>query len=76
MIVIQTQGIMTIETLIEGPLISLEGALMALAAMTHLEAQVVTLHQGDILELTTGTQEFHSLAGQVAQVGQVDHQDM
>ena len=49
MIVIQTQGIMTIETLIEGHLVSLEGALMALAAMTHLEAQVVILHQEDIL---------------------------
>ena len=76
MIVIQTQGIMTIEILIEGPLISLEGALMALAEMTHLEAQEVILHQGDILGLTTGTQVFHSLAGQEDQVGQVGHQDM
>ena len=76
MIVIQTQGIMTIEILIEDPLISQEGALMALAEMTHLEAQEVILHQGDILGLTTGTQVFHSLAGQEAQEAQEGHQDI
>ena len=76
MTMIQTQGIMITEILIEGHLISLGGALMALAEMIHLEAQGVILHQGDILDLTTGAQESHSLAGQVGQVGQVGHQDM
>ena len=75
-IMIQTQEIMTIETPIEGHLVSLEGDLMDLVAMDPLEAQVIILHQEDILELTTGTQVFHSLAGQEAQEAQEGHQDI
>ena len=71
---IQTQGIITIETPIEGHLVSLEGDLMDLVAMDPLEAQVIILHQEDILELATGTQGFHSLGTQEAQEDQEVHQ--
>ena len=78
MTMIQTQGIMIITgILIEGLLISLEGAL---EGMIHLEVQVEILHQEDFLDLIPGgTQEFHFLVGQgglEVQGGLEDHQGL